>query len=337
MRGLASLIGTAAAVAAFMGTSAASAAPTLRVQFSQHGDLTWIGNTLAQECAGTARAPVVGTVACGPSNNNGDSAPDLFWRSDDPAAGQARARIQNDATEARSTAVLGLPMGATVTYARLYWGAQLNANTPDSAVTLDRPGGGGFTANITADATFSVLRPTPPAVWWYESSADVTALVKTNGVGAYRLTGVDSVNLVNFNSENPYDAWSMVVFYSLPTDPLRNLALFDGLDFVFAGNPATISISGFQVPNAGFDAKLGVWAFEGDFTFTGDSLVFNGTSLTDGVNPVDNFFNGSRSFLGAPVSVAGDLPQMDGLAASMSGLDLDIVDITPYVKAGDTT
>ena len=304
------------------------------MQFSQHGDMTWIGNTLAQACAATARAPVVGTVgACGVST--GDSAPDVFWRADDPGLGQARARTQNTAAQARSTAVLGLPAGATVTYARLYWGAELFTNTPDTTVTVDRPAG--FTANVTADATFSLLKAGTANVFWYESTADVTSLVQTNGIGAYRLTGVDSVNLVNFNSSDPFDAWSLVVFYQLATDPLRNLSLFDGLDFVNNGNPASIVISGFQVPNAGFDAKLGVWEFEGDFTLTGDSLIFNGNTLTDGVNPADNFFNGSRSFLGNPVSVAGDLPQMDGLGASMSGLDLDIVDITPFVRAGDTS
>ena len=75
MRRLASLGGIAALLATGLGARTAGAAPTLRVQFSQHGDMTWIGNTLAQECAGTARAPVVGTVgACG--NSTGDSAPD---------------------------------------------------------------------------------------------------------------------------------------------------------------------------------------------------------------------------------------------------------------------
>src|SRR5262245_46746849 len=98
----ASLGGIAALFATAFGALTAEAAPTLRVQFSQHGDMTWIGNTLAQECAGTARAPVVGTVQCMGGNQN-DSAPDIFWRSDDPMAGQARARTQNTAADARST------------------------------------------------------------------------------------------------------------------------------------------------------------------------------------------------------------------------------------------
>ena len=56
------LIGIVSGSIVALGANSLEAAPTLRVQFSQHGDMTWIGNTLAQECAATARAPVVGTV-----------------------------------------------------------------------------------------------------------------------------------------------------------------------------------------------------------------------------------------------------------------------------------
>jgi uncharacterized repeat protein (TIGR01451 family) len=53
-------------------------------------------------------------------------------------------------------------------------------------------------------------------------------------------------------------------------------------------------------------------------------------------NPIDNVFNSTRSRLGSPVSVAGDLPQLTGGPASMSGVDLDVLDITANLKAGDT-
>lgn len=62
------------------------------------------------------------------------------------------------------------------------------------------------------------------------------------------------------------------------------------------------------MPNAGFDAKLGVVTYEGESSNEGDSLEFNGVALTDALNPADNFFNSSRSYLGTPVSVVGDLP-----------------------------
>src|SRR5882724_2319286 len=201
MRTAAHTIGIMSALAASLGASLASAAPVLRVQLSQHGDMTWLGNTSAQECAGTARAPIVGAVTnCGV--NTGDSAPDVFWRSDDPAAGQARARLQNSVATARSTAVLVLPAGATVAYARLYWAAEPGTNVADTAVTIDRPTA--FTATATADASFTAARAGANPAFWYESTADVTALVRANGSGAYRVSGIDSVNQNNLNSADPF-------------------------------------------------------------------------------------------------------------------------------------
>jgi uncharacterized repeat protein (TIGR01451 family)/MYXO-CTERM domain-containing protein len=335
MRRVAWLLSSASLAVSVLGVRAATAAPTLRVQVSQNGDLTWIGNTSAQECAATATAPAVGTIgACG--TNTVDTAPDIFWRADDTTA---NANTGITAANARSTAVLAIPVGATITYARLYWGGQLATNTPDTTVTVDRRVAAAtvFTTDITADTTYSVPKVGANNVFWYEGTADVTDLIKLNGIGPYRVSGINSVALANFDSEDPFVAWSLVVFYDLATDPQRNLALFDGLDFVNSANPATVTITGFKVPTTGFDAKLGVMAFEGDIVFAGDSLIFGGNTLSDAVNPATNFFNGSRSWLGSPVSVAGDLPQMDGLPASMSGFDLDMVDISPYVTPGQTS
>jgi len=64
----------------------------------------------------------------------------------------------------------------------------------------------------------------------------------------------------------------MVVLYSTPTDPTRNLAVFDGLDAITTNGSSSVNLSGFLVPNAGFDAKLGVIAYEGDDSLNGDSL-----------------------------------------------------------------
>ena len=69
----------------------------------------------------------------------------------------------------------------------------------------------------------------------------------------------------------------------------------------------------------------------------GKAPLTNANRLFDAVNPIDNFFNSSRSALGAPVSVAGDLPQLTGAPASMSSFDLDVVDITNRVTAGQTS
>jgi hypothetical protein len=307
----------------------ARAAPSLRVQVNQHGDFALIGNTFGQECAAGTPAPVVGTVgACGV--NTSDSSPDVFWRADSPADGQAEANTGITLAQARSTAMLALPAGAQVTHAYLYWSAYLGTAGSDSTATLDRPGAGGFTTALTASQSLANNSR-------YLSVADVTSIVQTNGVGAYRVSDVDMINFVNLTNSNVYGVWWMVVLYRLDSDPLRQLTLYDGLDGVANGTPQNSTLAGFSVPAGPIDAKLGVVAMDGDNTGTGDAFAFNSTTLSDALNPSNNFFNGTHSYLGTAVSQAGDLPQLDGTAQSMSGIDMDVVDISPYLTAGQTS
>jgi len=320
-----------------LASGTASAAPALRVQVTQRGDFVLIGNTIAQECDPTlAPAPVIGTVSnCGTVGLN-DSAPDVYWRADVPAVGMgAQADINlNTSANARSGAQLNLPAGASVTHAYLYWAASLDAGqTPTNSLKLERPGGGGFGTMVTALNVITLSSGT-----FYQSVADITTVVQAQGAGYYRVGGFNAANLANVFNNNNFAGWWMAVFYKLPTDPPRNLALFDGFDSVNSvTNSVTATLSGFKVPNAGFTGKLGVITFEGDNGATGDSLTFNGSALSDALNPATNFFNGTRSFLGAPVSVVGDLPQLTGTAGSMSGIDLDVVDITSKLSAGQTS
>src|SRR6266540_1279419 len=146
----------------------ARADPALRVQFSQRGDMVWFGNTSAQECASTARLPVVGTIInCGSFTS--DSAPDIFWRADDPGSGEARARTQNTAADARSTAMLTVPAGATIAYARLYWAAQLSANRADTIVTLEPPTPS--PPSVSANPTPPAKKPVFPTLFCYKTTA----------------------------------------------------------------------------------------------------------------------------------------------------------------------
>jgi len=318
-----------AAAALCLTAGTASADPFLRVQVDQKGDFLLIGNTIGYECAAGTPLPVVGMVgACGTSTT--DTAPDVFWRSDSPAVGQAQADNTIALGQERSTAQLNVPVGATVTHAFLYWGATLPVSGADTTVTLDREGG--FTQAIVALKSYQATNNT------YQSVADVTSIVQVNGSGPYRVSGIDSNNFINLNNSGNFGGWWMAVFYSDGTTALRNLALYEGLDNVNNGNDQNVTLSGFLVPNFGFTGKLGVITYEGDNTLVGDSLFFNGgAALFDAQNPQDNFFNGTRSSLGLPVSVVGDLPQLTGTAQSMSGMDLDIVDVTAKLTAGQTS
>lgn len=318
-----------ALLAGLPASTTVQAAPALRVQVNQHGDFVLIGNTFGQDCAAGTPGTVLGTVgSCGV--NTADSAPDIYWRADSPSAGQAEASISTTPGMARTSARLILPPGAEVTHAYLYWSATLNVPGSDSTATLDRPGV--FSASIAALETLTGPNNS------YRSVADVTTLVQSNGPGAYRVSDVNMGHLVNQNNAFVFGAWWMVVLYELGTEPLRNLTVYDGLDMVVDGSPQNATISGFEVPASGpFDAKLGVVAMEGDNQSEGDALAFNGTILANHWNPANNFFNGTRSHLGEAVSEEGDLPQLTGEAQSMSGIDLDVVDITPYVTAGQTS
>ena len=206
----------------------AGAAPALRVQVDQRGDFALIGNTLAQDCGSTVPLPVVGTIGqCG--TNLDDTAPDVFWSSD-----TSTALADVSVVDPRSTAMLVLPAGATITHAYLYWGAAVATDASDASIVFDRPGT--FTENVTAIAS-----KTAPLYshFTYQSVANVTSIVKQHGPGAYRVSGVNAMNPANLQHETLFAGWWMAVFYELSTDPPRNLALFDGLDVVNDGSART--------------------------------------------------------------------------------------------------
>ncbi len=326
----------------------AGAAPRLRARVTQAGDFVLIGNTLGHECRKSTPAPVVGTVgSCattGDTSTLPDSAPDIFWRADSPSAGGAEADVAITRDAARSTAMLVLPSGAEVTHAFLYWSAR-NAQGADGTATVDREGG--FSADLTAVESWEVTvnQGTPDESHVYQSVADVTALVQANGAGEYRVSGVEVSDIVDVDDARTYVGWWMVVLYEAPEHPERDLAIFDGMDRVSRSNPQVFALDGVKVPDGGFDAKLGVVAFEGDNNISGDRLFINPSSsspsgdeaLGDGQSPPENFFNGTRSLLGAPVSVAGDLPQLTGTPQSYPGIDIDVVDVTSRLAPGQTS
>ncbi|MGN6520981.1 MAG: InlB B-repeat-containing protein [Dokdonella sp.] len=311
--------------ALFLGCSTLAAAPAQRTRVDQHGDFALIGNTLGQDCAIGVPPPLVGTVAaCG--TNTSDSAPDIFWRSDSPAVGQAMADTTITPATARSSAVLALPEGAQVTQAFLYWAAM--ATTPTATANLSRPGD--FATPVTS------LQTIVGANSAYLDVADVTALVQANGNGVYRFGGASMDNWVNLSNSNVFAGWWMVVLYRLDTEPLRSVTVFDGLDAVSNATPLSLSAGGFiALPSAGLP-KLGIVALEGDAVTASDDLSVNGVPVSDAQNPTNNVFNGSHSALGSPVSTTGDLPQTSGLPGSLSGVDLDVFDLSLQVGAGAT-
>jgi uncharacterized repeat protein (TIGR01451 family) len=326
-----SFVAAALALSVAARVTSSHAAPSLRAQVTQSGDFVLIGNTLAQDCGPGVPAPVVGTVGpCG--GQTSDTSPDVFWRADFPAPGAALADNQASTTQnRRTTAALTLPPGATVTQAYLYWASSRATAAFDPNVQLVRAGI--FSQPLAAGTAYTASHG---GTFYYHAFADVTSLVQQYGAGPYTLENVSILPLTNQSLDVAFTAWWMVVLYQLPGAPLRNLAVQEGLELVQPGAPSFATVNGLLVPQGG-GGKLGVVAFDGDDQAPGDDLLFNNVTLADAQSPAGNFFNGTRSHLGAPVSVAGDLPQLTGGPRSMSGVDLDVIDVSSLLSLGQTS
>lgn len=326
----------------------ASAAPVQRVQFDLHGDFIVAGNTLGQDCATGIPAPLVGTVSnCGTLLGSADGGEtdggiDVLWRREPNGTFVANQTVLP--SEARSRSFIDLT-NRKVRYARLYWsgmafeacGTASPTSCPqqvDATATLIGPDG--ISRSLTAG-----LGEQWSADGRYQASADVTSIVQAAGTGGYDVTGVDSFKPMNLKSGDVYAAWSMIIVYENAVESLRNVTIFDGFDEVKAGSNATGTIKGFQVPSGvGFDAKLGVVAWEGDGVSgvpKGDQLKFNDIGVNNLLNPSNDIFNGTRSNLGLALTTLGDRPQLTGAALSIGGADYDVFDIKPSLSAGATS
>lgn len=297
-----------------------------RLNLTQRGGVITIGNTLGYDCAAGVPAPVVGVVgACG--TNTSDSGVDVFWRADSPTTGQAEANTAITNAQARSSAMLNIPVGASVTHAYLYWGARWGGVAPTGA-TLEFNRGN--SQNVTPIST--VINPNS----FYQAVADVTSYVQTHGSGAYRTSGILANPFINSNDTNAFAAWWLVVLYSDTNQPNRTIILHDGLDQVLIGSSITTTLSGFIMPSSG-TTNLTIVGYEGDNASAGDQLLFNGNSVSNAQNPASNIMNSTRSYLGNLVSTTGDLPQLTGAANSMGGFDLDTFDVSAWTSPGQTT
>jgi clumping factor A len=331
--GLAALGLVAVVGASPLSARAQAAANTLRARRALvlEGGFTIIGNTLGADCKPTAPAPIVGTVSgCGELTT--DTADDVFWRADEPGAGEARASVAIDAARARSTSVLELPPASNVVYARLYWAATASVARADDRALLERPGV--FSRAVVADDGQVVVATSTATAPAYQSSADVTALVQSYGAGAYRFSGLAAQSPVSLLDEGTFAAWTMVVLYSEAGAPRRQLTLFDGLAVVEERTRASIRLPGLRVADPRVPGVFGLVAYEGDDDVRGDSLTLNGRIVEDAQNPGANVLNGTRSDRGAAVSRVGDLPQLSGEAGSLPGLDIDVLEVPGVFATG---
>ena len=287
---------------------------TARVARDIPGDIRLLGNTLMS-------CPQPGANGCTGSNNSFSMV--HFKDTPDPT-------VVN-----RSTADLLVPAGATVEWAGLYWGGRSGSvNVPANRQQMK------FRTPLTPVGTYETITSEIPldtftsgSLTAYQGFATVTTLVSAAGSGTY--VGAD---VKSSTGANGYAGWALVVVFTSEALPLRNLVVFDGFANVTLseteGTADTVetTLTGFLTPVSGaFRTRVGVVAYEGDVTSTGDQLRLNNVTLTNAANPSTNIFNSTNTVLGNNVTTRQ--PSF----ANLLGFDIDVFDATGILPNGATS
>ncbi len=217
----------------------------------------------------------------------------------------------------------GIPPGATVVGAYLYWGG--SGSAVDSNVTLN---GSGVAASRTFTATFSNAGTDYP---YFGAFADVTSRISGNG--SFTFSGLTvNTGAPHCDTSAVAAGWSLVVVYGSPAERLRAINVFDGLQ-PFRGSQLTLNPDGFRVPATGIDGRIAIVAMEGDpgnstpLNGFSEALRFNSVALDDGIivpgsDPPVQPYDGTVNSIGN---------------ASSYGWDADTFDVSTLLTPGQTS
>ncbi|WP_426176313.1 DUF6701 domain-containing protein [Massilia sp. TWR1-2-2] len=189
-----------------------------------------------------------------------------------------------------SAVLSGIPSGATVLSAQLYWAG--SSATRDNTVTFDGVG-------VTAPASRQYGSNTTGAGYVYFGGAvDVTAQVAAKGNGTYRFSGLTINNGAPYcDVEGVLGGFALLVVFSDPGEPFRLLNLYEGFQYVQNGS-ITLTLGNFRMPTpiGTATARVGHLSWEGDPTLSSsEDLEFNNVELVDSLNPAHNQFNSSSN------------------------------------------
>ncbi|WP_420034860.1 hypothetical protein ACN2WE_22605 [Streptomyces sp. cg28] len=309
---MAALAATAAAAATLVAAAAPASAVVVdpfaqRYDEAVYGDFITLGNTV-MKCPSTPAddaerclAAQAGTTS---ENNN------QFDMQYTDTAGFGTSVINS------STGQVTIPPGATVAYARLFWGGNLGtyrlgrnlisrcdtaglATTPPGDPLTTQPvvrvGGGPETPATVQNAV-----PTPNPIGgphYYTAESDITSLF--SGVATGTQVPVSVGNVWAPTGKGCVGGWSLTVVYKYdgPNEQYaptrRHVYLYGGHVVQQSKDPdTTIGIDGFY--RAGTkDVRASVTAYEGDANVAGDAFLVNGTRISDPDSDAgtNNFFN----------------------------------------------
>lgn len=217
-----------------------------------------------------------------------------------------------------STADLVLPVGTnTIKFARLYWGGRIgtgNANYATRRNVKLRKGTSGAYLALTAPLTQLDESLISGSEYAYQAYIDITAYVNSNGAGTYSVASV-AATTGSTNGGGYFAGWSIVVVYENLTQPYSSVRAYDGYLQVYNGGASTtqsITLTGLNAPSTPIiasDAYMSTMAWEGDANLAasssspnGDYIKVNTVAVSNPVNPVKNFWNGTISKNGVHIS-----------------------------------
>ncbi len=319
---------------------------TLRFNANINGQMQIIGNTLmtcdpstgtgAGDCT-SARGSTVetqGNIHGGAHLNDNDY------------------RMINVPGSASSSELQGIPLGASVVWAGLYWGAEFDNVTSPQTAQLTMPGLN--TQTITASTLDTLTNGSCAG----ECRYGAIYVFRPDELGQFTNGTYTVANIATSPSgvsdnTNTYGGWGLVVVYQHPSLLLNNIAVYDGYTEVSSGVDTTITVNGFVTPRNGpVISSLGVIAYEGDretfvgnncddaFTMNGSSLVQTGirkveaalpancdtTSPFDLLSDENNFFNSNLTNGSGRLSI-GQVPNYQ----NQLGFDIANVAVPPGV------
>ena len=261
---------------------------------------------------------------------------------------------------------LGIPPGATILAAHLYWAgsydpnpvvppyappignAPSNSATPDYNVLLN---GVPITSSKNMTDFFTHTWPAPSYNYpYFGGYADVTAQVAATGNAVYTFSGL-TVNTRGYQCliYGVLAGWALHVIYEDPAEPFRVIKLYDGFQ-IYRNANVLINPSGFTTP-AVPTGKLVVTTWEGDEANSTPGTLFSENlkisvfpnpvptfalsgplnPLVDPVTGTPNQFNGTRN------STNPTLPLVLGGVPAPYGVDVDHYDISAQLSPGQTS
>ena len=236
-----------------------------------------------------------------------------------------------------SSADLVLPAGVnTIRYARLYWGGRITTGDSRYSTRMNvsiRKGTGTYVNYSAPLAQVDETVVSGSTHHAYQAYIDVSTFVNANGAGTYTVANI-ATTTGSVSNGGYYGGWALVVVYENAALPYSSIRIFDGFLQVYdGGSPVTqsITLTGLNVPSIlenPSDASMSVMSWEGDANLAasgsnpnGDYMMINGTKVTNSLNPVNNFWNGTISQNGVHVTTKNPhyLNQM--------GIDIDQQDV----------